>query len=55
MAPRSGTAMDWFHCSRCFRQDGARFAITNCGHILCEGCGGSGKIEGNPQFKPMKC
>ncbi|XP_071275256.1 E3 ubiquitin-protein ligase RNF212B [Agelaius tricolor] len=34
--------MDWFHCSRCFRQDGARFAITNCGHILCEGCGGSG-------------
>ncbi|KAL9822817.1 E3 ubiquitin-protein ligase RNF212B isoform 2-T2 [Geothlypis trichas] len=41
-APRSSTAMDWFHCSRCFRQDGARFAITNCGHILCEGCGGSG-------------
>ncbi|XP_053823634.1 RING finger protein 212B [Vidua chalybeata] len=35
-------AMDWFHCSRCFRQDGARFAITNCGHILCEGCGGTG-------------
>ncbi|XP_074386996.1 E3 ubiquitin-protein ligase RNF212B isoform X5 [Zonotrichia albicollis] len=34
--------MDWFHCCRCFRQDGARFAITNCGHILCEGCGGSG-------------
>ncbi|XP_031950056.1 RING finger protein 212B [Corvus moneduloides] len=34
--------MDWFHCSRCFRQDGARFAITNCGHILCEGCGGTG-------------
>ncbi|XP_030115414.4 E3 ubiquitin-protein ligase RNF212B isoform X1 [Taeniopygia guttata] len=33
--------MDWFHCSRCFRQDGARFAITNCGHILCEGCGGT--------------
>ncbi|XP_041328104.1 RING finger protein 212B [Pyrgilauda ruficollis] len=41
-APRPGAAMDWFHCSRCFRQDGARFAITNCGHILCEGCGGTG-------------
>ncbi|XP_066193788.1 RING finger protein 212B [Sylvia atricapilla] len=34
--------MDWFHCSRCFRQDGARFAVTTCGHILCEGCGGTG-------------
>ncbi|XP_050840181.1 RING finger protein 212B isoform X1 [Serinus canaria] len=34
--------MDWFHCCRCFRQEGARFAITNCGHILCEGCGGTG-------------
>uniref|UniRef100_A0A674HRC6 RING-type domain-containing protein n=1 Tax=Taeniopygia guttata TaxID=59729 RepID=A0A674HRC6_TAEGU len=40
-APHPSPAMDWFHCSRCFRQDGARFAITNCGHILCEGCGGT--------------
>ncbi|KAM4755151.1 E3 ubiquitin-protein ligase RNF212B isoform 2-T2 [Cyanocitta cristata] len=42
VAPHPSPAMDWFHCSRCFRQDGARFAITNCGHILCEGCGGTG-------------
>ncbi|XP_029930063.1 RING finger protein 212B isoform X4 [Myripristis murdjan] len=30
--------MDWFHCNRCFGRKGQKFAVSSCGHILCEGC-----------------
>lgn len=35
--------MDWFHCNRCFRKDGAHFFVTNCGHIFCRKCVTLGK------------
>ncbi|KAF7659822.1 hypothetical protein LDENG_00292620 [Lucifuga dentata] len=30
--------MDWFHCNRCFRSSGSKFAVSTCGHICCEAC-----------------
>ncbi|XP_033890974.2 probable E3 SUMO-protein ligase RNF212 isoform X8 [Acipenser ruthenus] len=37
----------WIHCNVCFHQPGAnrRFAVTNCGHIVCEICFQKGKKD----------
>ncbi|XP_074900110.1 E3 ubiquitin-protein ligase RNF212B-like [Buteo buteo] len=34
--------MDWFQYNRCLCQEGARFAVTRCGHVLRTACRGAG-------------
>ncbi|XP_069924050.1 probable E3 SUMO-protein ligase RNF212 isoform X4 [Oryctolagus cuniculus] len=37
----------WVFCNRCFQppRSKARFSLTNCGHVYCDGCLGRGKKD----------
>ncbi|XP_077472030.1 E3 ubiquitin-protein ligase RNF212B-like [Stigmatopora argus] len=30
--------MEWFHCNKCMVTRGSKFAVSSCGHVICEAC-----------------